>query len=1135
MKAGRVRGLLFCGSLFALSSSFAFTIAEKGRITADIVIPSLSDGIARYAAEELAYHIGKATGEEPQIVCEDKFRPENRPCHIFVGATKSAAAAGLPGRALKPEERMLKTVGNALYLMGGDVPMRYEHVGTTWVGASAWGTLYAIYDFLETEMGVKWIWPGETGEVIPKRKDVAFAAIDRVGIEPLVRREWLMYYSRNDKLTGFTSMEARRKYFRDREKFLTRQRVGRREEYIAGHAFRSYWKRFGETHPEYFNLLPNGKREKGGGRWSEPTMCVSEPGLWRQIVADWQVRCEKMKGEKKNSPLTYHTWVNCCENDSAGQCTCARCRAWDGPDPRFKTNPYWNGTIKDDLKAVPYRLHDHRYGWYTSDPRGKPEGPSLSDRYAKYYNHVLEEARKVDPAARVVGYAYVNYTEAPLATRVDPGVVIEYVSRSHFPYDVEESRVFRRDWLGWRHAGVRDMVHRPNFTHALGILPIDQGRLIADDFAFAFTNGMFACRFDSLMEAWASTPVMSYALVRMMRDPLRGYEKARGDVSAAFGKAASVVDCYFDYVEKFTKSWTRDKFLDVQFANVTPDGVAGGGFNRQTSIVGEFFTDRFFRDVYALLSAARDVADGDAEVEARIRFLYEGIRNVELTRTCRLAQKAWLADKKNASLHKAFMDAFAKMNAYRAEIQENDVFDLQLQAHRERDFLGWPHKPMEAKTPRISFGKPGGPVKPVNGVGQGPLLGYDNYSMFTYLKEAGVPYARLHDVGGAYGKNIFVDIPNVFHDFDADETKPENYDFAFTDRYLNALVKNGVEPYYRLGVTIENAHYVKAYRIHPPKDFAKWARICEHVIRHYTEGWANGYKMDISHWEIWNEPENYETIEKNQMWKAPFSEYIRLYAVVAPYLKKKFPKLKIGGYASCGFYGVSSSWAKPENARIVFLHKSFTDFLAACRDGALPLDFFSFHCYDSAEHAARQIAYCRKTLDEYGFKDTEMSLNEWLCHFSEKKRGTSEQIAGIAAMLCVMQNGAVDDAEIYDARATGGTYAPLFDPETHRPRKAYGVFLAFNELRKLGTALPVTAKLPDGVYATAATDAKEGEIALLAVNTRKDVTALDLSVLDGWLAKEVRVIDGTHEYANVSVPKTLSGESVWLVKYRRAR
>ena len=91
----------------------------------------------------------------------------------------------------------------------------------------------------------------------------------------------------------------------------------------------------------------------------------------------------------------------------------------------------------------------------------------------------------------------------------------------------------------------------------------------------------------------------------------------------------------------------------------------------------------------------------------------------------------------------------------------------------------------------IDFSSVQGPVKPVNGVGQPPILGFDDTRLFRYLKEAGIPYSRLHDVGGAYGKNVFVDIPNLFRDFDADETDPASYDFAFTDRLINALVENG--------------------------------------------------------------------------------------------------------------------------------------------------------------------------------------------------------------------------------------------------------------------------------------------------------------------------------------------------------
>ena len=98
-----------------------------------------------------------------------------------------------------------------------------------------------------------------------------------------------------------------------------------------------------------------------------------------------------------------------------------------------------------------------------------------------------------------------------------------------------------------------------------------------------------------------------------------------------------------------------------------------------------------------------------------------------------------------------------------------------------------------------------GRVKPVNGVGQPPMVGQLNdWPMFRYLKEAGIPYSRLHDVGGWLGGGLYVDIPNLFPDFDADEDDSASYRFAYTDSLMKALDENGVEPFFRLGVTIEN-------------------------------------------------------------------------------------------------------------------------------------------------------------------------------------------------------------------------------------------------------------------------------------------------------------------------------------------
>ena len=424
-----------------------------------------------------------------------------------------------------------------------------------------------------------------------------------------------------------------------------------------------------------------------------------------------------------------------------------------------------------------------------------------------------------------------------------------------------------------------------------------------------------------------------------------------------------------------------------------------------------------------------------------------------------------------------------------------------------------------------------GIVKPVNGVGQGPSMGLTNFSMFKYLGQAGIPYCRLHDVGGSFGMNVFVDIPNVFRDFDADENDPENYDFTFTDLYLKALIDNGVEPYYRLGVTIENAAKTKAYRIHPPKDYSKWARICEHIIRHYTEGWANGYEWNITHWEIWNEPENSGPDPKNnQMWTGTWQQFMDFYATAATYLKKQFPHLKIGGYGSCGFYADTSIRFehKEPNPAYKYYIDCFEQFLAYARDNHLPLDFCSMHSYATVFGASEHVKYCRRKLDEYGFKDTEIDVNEWLPSPKLELIGTAKQAAMLGAGLVMLQNSAATSAMLYDARIDApNAYAPLWNANTMEPYKAYSAFLMFNELRKLGKSTPLQG-VPSDLWATAATDG-QGHGAIMLSNITGKTVPLVLTTAGG-VCTEAVIVDEEHNMDVVPMPTEMKPNTLLLLR-----
>lgn len=392
---------------------------------------------------------------------------------------------------------------------------------------------------------------------------------------------------------------------------------------------------------------------------------------------------------------------------------------------------------------------------------------------------------------------------------------------------------------------------------------------------------------------------------------------------------------------------------------------------------------------------------------------------------------------------------------------------------------------------KIDFAAERGAVKPLHGVNNAPVRVNGRQGQDEF-KAAGIPFVRTHDTAYSFGGTHYVDIPNVFPDFEADETDPANYDFAYTDAYLKPIVAAGCKLFYRLGVTIENNWRVKAYNIFPPKDYAKWARICEHVVRHYNEGWADGFRWNIEYWEIWNEPEN------PSMWQGTKEQFFDLYRVAANHLKSTFPQIKVGGYAGCGFYTVDDAKRREESA---FYRSFVTWFEDFCRyvqapETKAPLDFFSWHLYVSPEwpvdRIATHAAYVRKTLDAAGLTETENIFNEWNVFRGARKEDQFEMCkthvgaANVAAAFCVMQESSIDKAMYYDACPTR-VYCGIFTFPGHRTTPCYEAFRAWNELAKLGTAYEVTCGAK-GLYAAAA---KNGERrAFLVANVGKEESSI---------------------------------------------
>ena len=378
----------------------------------------------------------------------------------------------------------------------------------------------------------------------------------------------------------------------------------------------------------------------------------------------------------------------------------------------------------------------------------------------------------------------------------------------------------------------------------------------------------------------------------------------------------------------------------------------------------------------------------------------------------------------------------------------------------------------------------------------------DEMSNHKYFREAGIPYCRNHDAAHspAYDGEFVVDVHRIFRNFDADVNDPASYYFTPTDKYVAAVDSVGAKTFYRLGASIEHKTKNGTY---PPKDFKKWAQICEHIIRHYTEGWADGFHYDMEYWEIWNEAHAISGENNPCCWQGSMELFIEFFITVFSYLKETFPSLKIGGPALCSCYD----------------DKLNHDLFDAMQARGLMLDFYSFHGYNSNPACFIEDGkHAYELLCEYGWENhTELILNEWNYNrgwygddyvysmhaiLDKKALKNSSYIAGTMAAGQVSH---IDHMMYYDARPTGfnGMFAGTF----LTPLKGYYPFAMYGQMYRMGQQ--VCSKSDDAtIFAVAAKGEHEGGIMITYFDDDDDAPSKEVAVnLDNLPAEGLKAIE----------------------------
>ena len=398
-------------------------------------------------------------------------------------------------------------------------------------------------------------------------------------------------------------------------------------------------------------------------------------------------------------------------------------------------------------------------------------------------------------------------------------------------------------------------------------------------------------------------------------------------------------------------------------------------------------------------------------------------------------------------------------------------------------------------------------------------------SNFSDYKAARIPYSRNHDsaVCGVYGGPYSHDITCIFPDFDADEYSSESYDFACTDESILVCLDAGTETFFRLGQTIE--HQIKKHGTLPPKDFKKWAQVCEHIIRHYNEGWADGYQFNIQYWEIWNEADlDSDDSPNKRTWGGTKAEFFDLFEITAKHLKVCFPDLKIGGPALAW----NEEWAE--------------DFLREMQKRNVPLDFFSWHIYcTEPSHMVSKAQRMKKLLNKYGYENAESILNEWnyVRGWEEEYVYSLKAIHGIKgaafvmSCMCEAQKTDIDMLMYYDTRPS--VFNGVFDFYTYEKLKGYYPLYWYGLLYDCEKEIPAENNI-ENIYSLCGVDSDGNATVILTYYSEDDSlpkknVSLELGRTGNY---EIYKVDSTHNGELTQITDTLSFElelfSIVLIK-----
>ncbi|WP_455584640.1 DUF4838 domain-containing protein [Bacteroides sp.] len=588
------------------SAGKAFIIKEGQTF---IVIDKHPSPPAVLAAHELQYFVEQSMGFSLPIVNELPSKPSKA---IFVG--NSEYTAKVP---FKEQEYLIQITPEKIILMGQDenngndggrdnngiTPskdrMEINYAKLTGNPSAptglalpsiydAQGTCYAVYDFLENYLGIRFYGPDSLNIIVPKRKGLKLSPVKTV------RSPMLKY---RDGSYSFDWPMMKDQYFNATPErlqlFLRRIRFGG-EKWAANHAFTAYQDRFLQKNPERPELFESYHPEyfavgRTGGP-HERQFCYTNRAFIEQVAKDARDYFDgkPLKGEQ----IALGDYFAVVPLDNANWCQCEECTRQLAID-------------KDNIRGEHFNCGTAtHYLW-------------------NFINNVAKEVKKTHPGKKISALAYHVYAYMPDDIELEDNISVAPCLHprnywapkmkenevDYYKRWIEESKKSQRPVYLWNYLCFpteRGLVQGFNVFPGFNIHEVaGQIKMYAKD----HVRGIFLCGIGEQLDF--------YITMKLYDNPALDTDELLNEFfTSYFGKAAKPMRDFYNKIENVYSN-PQNYPLDIQ----TKDAQ----FHQTEAIAWECLgTDKVMKELETSIRKAQALADTPVE-KARVDSWAKGV------------------------------------------------------------------------------------------------------------------------------------------------------------------------------------------------------------------------------------------------------------------------------------------------------------------------------------------------------------------------------------------------------------------------------------------------------------------------------------------------------------------------------